>query len=59
MPTYQKNEKSFVFKRLQDGTFWNIKIETLYHTMTSDKKFEQSLITFTNRIENLDKIFED
>ncbi|NDF16960.1 MAG: hypothetical protein EB079_03200 [Verrucomicrobia bacterium] len=55
----KKNEKSFVFKRLQDGTFWNIKIETLYHTMTSDKKFEQSLITFTNRIENLDKIFED
>lgn len=55
----KKNEKSFVFKRLQDGTFWNIKIETLYHTMTSDKKFEQSLTTFTNRIENLDKIFED
>ena len=55
----KKNEKSFLFKRLQDGTFWNIKIETLYHTMTSDKKFEQSLITFTNRIANLDKIFED
>ena len=55
----KKNEKSFVVKRLQDGTFWNIKIETLYNTMTCDKKFEQSLITFANRIENLDKIFED
>jgi hypothetical protein len=55
----KKNEKSFVFKRLQDGTFWNIKIENLYHRMTIDKKFEQSLTTFTNRIENLDKIFED